>query len=328
MPRYTVRDLAVNAVLSNMSVAHTQDSFAANKIFGVCPVEEQTFRYKIFSREDFLRTDAKPRTPGSKAIEKTFGISEGTGFAEQLAIGMILPDEDRATKDSVVDDALEVELISQDLCMRRDLDFVTAYMASSVWGNTDQVGVASGASSNQFVYWDTAGATIISNVLAWKRVVKAACGRWPTVAGITPDVWDVIQDDPDIVDRIKHTSKDPVTPELVARLMGLEEIVIIDSVRATSQENASTFTSAFMDSEKFLLAFRESSPQKRKPSAGYIFSWAKFDQVKEPMENGGAAILKWRDEDIHSDRFEGQMCYVMKIVTSSAGILARNILST
>lgn len=330
MAKYSTRDLSVNAVLTTMNVMHTQGSFAANKMFAVVPIEEQTFRFKVFDRADALRTDARKRTPGSLAAQKTIGITETSGFAEEIAIASILPDEDRATKDSIVDDALQSEMLSQDCLIRRDLDFALVFLANAVWGNTDQVGVAAAPGANGFVFWDAANASIFTNVKAWKRTVKLACGRWPNVACITPDVWDVITDDPDIVDRIKHTMGPiaVVTKELVAALFELEEIVVIDSVRTTSAEGAATFTSSFMDTEKMLLAYREKSPSKRKPAAGYTFTWAKYDQIKEPMEDGGAAILKWREEKIHSDMFEAQMLYLMAIVTGSAGILARNILST
>lgn len=332
MPRATIADATVSAPLTQMSVANIQESkFVASRVFPILPVMEQSGTYFEFNRADLLRTDARSRTPGAESAGKTFGLSQSTYTAAQSALHFDLADEIRKTQGSpLANDEASVKIVSQDLAILRDQDWVNGFFIPGLW-STD----LAGAGVN-FVSWNNAAATIVADVLSWKTTVKLASGVRPNVCVMTSDVWDVVQEDPTIVDRVKHTSNQPVTEEIVANLFGVEEIVILDTITTTSEEGAAATTTANVAvasgaaaaSQRVMLAYRTPSPALMSPSAGYIFSWSDFDSLAGMDSAAGApAIKRYRMENLASDRYEGFMYYEMRIVAASSGLLSYNVLS-
>lgn len=70
--------------------------------------------------------------------------------------------------------------------------------------------------------WNQPTAKIIENVLSWKRVVADHIGVVPNSAVIGTAVFDTLCSAPEIVDRIKYTTVEGVTEDVLARYFGLE----------------------------------------------------------------------------------------------------------
>lgn len=318
MPQPTLSEVFVDPSLTNLSVNFVQDKegYIAHRVFPIVPVDKPEGIYYVWSRDDLLRSDAKRRAPGTESAGKTMRLARQTYTTEQWSLHYDLPDELRSAQDDAL--ALEqtsVEIVTEDLLIQRDVQWVTAYFTTGIWG----------ADVTPSPLWNAASATIVVDVLNEGNNIKTRCGRRPNKFVTTPDVWVVIKNDADIIDRIKHTQFGEATPAIVAELFEVDEVLIIDSIQNTAQKGA-TFAGAFLATSDALLVYANPAPALNTPSGGYIFSWPEFDDVRSAAEAGGAGIRTFRMEKLRSDRFEGTQQYEMNLVANSCGVFFDEVL--
>lgn len=321
MPNPTLQDITADEFLSNMSVASMQDDagFVSHLAFPVVTVDEETGKYWIFDKSDTNRPDAQLRRPGTQSARKDFRITNGTFTTANTSIHADLPDKLRKTRNSpLANDKAMVQVIGYDLALTRELAWFTTFMTSGVW-TTDKDG------DSDFTKWDDASSSLISDVYGWSTDIKTVSTKRPNTLIVTADVWDVMKDDEDVVDRYKHTGQ-AITKELIAGLLELDRILVADAVYETAKETQ-TSSMAHMATKKLLLCYVHPEPELMEPSAGYTISWTEFDDIKGPVKEGGAAIRQFRMEELRSDRYEGDTDYEHKVIAADCGLFAEDVIA-
>lgn len=331
MPRINLSDVGVDPVLTNLSVMHTQsvEGFVHHQVFPVVPIDVETATYFVFNRSDTLRVDAQQRRPGTEAARKTLGLQERGLELVQWALEMSLPDEIRASRDSPLSNEEPlVRALTMDLMMRRELEWVAAYVnaAANPWSNPVQTGVPASPSGPQFLQFDLAAAQPIETIKRWIRLVQLACGVKPNILVMDIDTFDVISENANVLSRLEDTRLRDVTRQTIAALCGLDDVLVAEAIHNTAPEDADgqdyTGTRVFPRATA-LLAYRTPSPQLLEASAGYVFSWTAFDQVRGDIgSSGAAAIQRYRDEVRMSDVLRAMAHYDHNVVTPSAALIA------
>jgi hypothetical protein len=133
--------------------------------------------------------------------------------------------------------------------------------------------------------------------------------------------WNTMKNHPDIVDRVKHVSDGPVTTDIVAKLLGLERIVIGAAVKNTAQEGA-TDSVSYIFGKHALLCYAAPAPGLEVPSAGYTFRWTGMDSSM-----GGATISTYRIDIKKVDRHEIEFAFDPRVTSSIMGVFFQNIAS-
>jgi len=115
-----------------------------------------------------------------------------------------------------------------------------------------------------------------------KEVVRAAIGRRPNVAVISARAFAALKTHPKIIDRIKFTGRDAVTPELLAALWDLERVAIGDAVVADARGNTTDVWGGDV-----ILAYAEISPlaDMGSPSFGYTYRLRGYPIVERPYQD-------------------------------------------
>lgn len=325
---YANRDVRANDILTAYSVAYEQDASGfAYKAFGQVPLdtEEKTGRYYSFDLADKFRSDARERAPGTASARKEFSISTKTYALKRWAVHTLLADEDRSTKSSPLDDQTEAEYITEDLMIRRETDFHTAYLTptSGVW-STYRAGVAASPTSSEFVQWNQASPTIINDLNNWSRTVKLTCGKRPNVCIMTSDVWDVVRNDSNVLSRHQYVSDTPLDLTWFAGQISVDEVIISDAIYNSANEGAAAAMS-FMATERVFLGVRDERTSKKVMTAGRTFAWSPYDNVRD-LVGTAAGIESWYDRDLKADKFEGESYYQHAVVAAAAGLVAHNVL--
>jgi hypothetical protein len=325
MPIATLRDATASDLLTSISVAYAQDAqgFVASKVFPIVTVDENSGPYWVYNKGDMLRSDARLRAPGAKAALKSVGVTTASYLCNQWALDHKIPDEIARSRKSPFSDQVAVQVLTQDLLIRRDLEWASTFMAQGVWSNE----IAGGGGGGQVTSWDQTSATILENIAGWHDTVKASCGRRPNVAVISSDLWAVVKNNADVVDRIKYTQRGQVSLDLFASLIEVDEVLMIDSVQATSLENISPVVTSQIASQSFLLAYRSPTPDILVPSAGYVFSWPEFDQVRDAASAGAAGIASYYERSEEAMYYRAKAHYDMKVVAADAAFLGYNLLA-
>lgn len=324
MPQPTKSQVHVDRPLTNISTAYIQgaDSFVSDKAFPPVPVQKQSDQYFTYDKNDWFRSVAKVRAPGSESAGGGYTLSTATYSCLPVAVHKDIDEQTRANSDDPLNPDRDATLwVTQQLLLKREIDWASKYFAINVWANTDQTGVASDSpAANQCEQWDRDGSTPIDDVAEQMQVVLDATGFLPNTLVLPYAVYRVLKNHADMLDRIKYNfpSGDPAkaTPAMIAAVLDLERVLVAKSVKNTSKEGNATQTVAAILGKGALLCYAPPNPGLMTPSAGYTFEWVGL------LGSGVRAgrIKRFRIEHLESDRVEGELAYDQKVVGADLGV--------
>lgn len=135
------------------------------------------------------------------------------------------------------------------------------------------------------------------------RAVKRAIGRKPNVCVIAGDVWAALKEHPAVIEKLKYSQVAIVTPEVFAKLIGIDTVKIGEAV----YEEGSQLKDIWSDA--IVLAYVASRSAERKgtvyePSYGYTVRRHNGLFVDTYKENGGKLEVI-RTTDIHKPHLVG-----------------------
>lgn len=322
MSQPTAGDVHVNRPLTNIAIAYFQDSsdFIADSVFPNIPVEKQSDAYWTIPRDAFNRDEMRLRAPGTESAGSGYEVDpNNTYYAHVRAYHHDIPDQVRANTDTPLSaDAQASQLVTQKALINREVNWVTRYFTTGVWG-TDITGVDSATpGAGQIGQWNRADSTPIEDMRLYKRTMKEATGFEPNTLVLGRHVVDTLYDHPDIIDRIKYgqTPGNPadVTLNDLAMLFKIPRILVGNAIQNTAPEGAAE-VSQFIFGKGALLCHSAPNPGLMIPSAGYSFSWTGFLAAG----NMGIRVKRFRMEHLESDRVEIQSAYDQKVVSADLG---------
>jgi hypothetical protein len=316
MAQPTQNSVHVNRPLTMISVAYMQgqDSFIADKVFPVIPVDKQSDLYFIYTKNDWFRDEAQPRAAGTESAGSGYGLSTDSYKCDVFALHKDIPDQVRANEDAPLNsDRDATEFVTNRLLLRREIQWATDYFATSVWG-TD--------STPSNLWSDYTSSDPIGDIRTGKRTVKLNTGFDPNTLVLGYDVFLKLQDHPDIIDRYKYTTSSVITEAMLAPLFGVAKVLVAGGVKATNVEGE-TAAYSFIQGKHALLAYVAPRPSVLTPSAGYIFGW------KGVSQGNGFTVgtKKFRMEHLESDRVEGQVAFDNKVVATDLGYFFASVVS-
>jgi|SRR6476661_347211 len=325
MPNPTQADLHINQPLTNVSVAYIQkaDAFIATKVFPQVQVRKQSDLYWKYSKSDWRRTDVKRRAPSTETPGIGWNIDTDTYFAHVYGVHKDIDDQLRANADSNFRlDSDATSFVTNQLLLKRDLDWAATYFKSGVWG-TDYTGVGASPTGNQFLQWQLASSDPINQLATLQIAFIQQTGFKANTMVIGANVRKALLNHPGIIDRIKYTQRGIVSTDLLATLFDVEKILVSYATVASgpqipdakAQDAAATY-GFICDPNGVLLCYTPSSPSLMQPAAGYTFTWNGYLNGNAQ----GIRISRFRQENIRSDRIEGEMTYDMRLISKDVGV--------
>lgn len=135
------------------------------------------------------------------------------------------------------------------------------------------------------------------------RAVKRAIGRKPNVCVIAGDVWAALKEHPVVIEKLKYSQVAIVTPEVFAKLIGIDTVKIGEAVYEESNQLKDIWSDAIV------LAYVAPRSTERKgtvyePSYGYTVRRQGGLFVDTYKENGGKLEVI-RTTDIHKPHLLG-----------------------
>lgn len=331
IPQPTYSDVHVQAALTQISVAYIQDEahFIADRVFPIVPVVHQADKYYVFSKDDFLRDEAQLRADATESAGGGWTLTTQAYSAQVWAWHKDIGEQTRRNADPAIDiDVVTTKKVMQTLLIRRDRFFMTTYMTTSVWG-TDVTGAATGTpGTTSTVQWnDEANSDPITDINVGQTTILQNTGYEANLLLFSYPVYQALRKHPLIIDRIKYTTPTfggTITPQLLAMLFDVDEVLVSKAVYNSATEGA-TGSYSFVMGKTALLCHRASAPSMMEASAGYIFSWSGFtglnnagirvQQMPIPLKGNGAT------------RIEGEMSFDMTCVSPDLGYFYNTIVA-
>lgn len=316
MSQPTRADVHVDTVLTNMAIRYVQNvsTFIASKVFPVVGVEKQSNKYRIWTKGDWFRDEAKLRPPATESVTSGYNMSTTSYFADVWALGKTVADQDRVNADADVNlDQGATDFVIQRLLLRREVQWVADFFGIGKWG-TDKAVAAQ---------WDDyANSDPISDIEEGKSVILESTGFEPNTLTVGYHVWRYLKNHPDIIDRLGiggggSTSPRIVTREAVAAIFEIDAIHVAKAVKATNAEG-DALVLALTHGKHALLSYAPPAPSKDVPSAGYTFAWTGLNPgtVEGAL---GLSVSRYREDLKKADKIEAEMAWDNKITGSDLG---------
>lgn len=312
MAQPTASDVHVDQILTNISVAYMNEpnSFVASKVFPQVPVQKQSNKYYTYTKADWFRDEARLRADATESAGSGYGLSTSTYSCDVYAMHKDIGDQVRANTDSPLDpDRDATQFITQRLLLRQEIQWVTDYFTTSVWG-TD--------STPASLWSDYTSSDPISDIETGKRTILVNTGYVPNTLVCSYDVWIKLKNHPDMIDRIKYSASaaNPAvsSESAVAQVLGVERLLVASAIKNSAVESE-TASYGFTHGKSALLCYVSPSPGILSPSAGYQFVW----QGVSGGLGQNIGISRMRLEHLKADRIEGQTAWDNKVVGSDLG---------
>jgi len=325
MPQPSINSVHVDAILTNISIGYlqNQDSFIADKVFPVVPVDKKSDKFFTYTKNDWFRDEAQRRADGTESAGSGYNLSTGTYSADVWAFHKDVGDQTVANADAPLNPLREAtEFVTRRLLLRKEIQFVSDFFTTGVWG-TDITGVAGAPSSGQTKQWsDYTSSDPINDIEEAKSDILGATGMEANTLVLGYEVFRQLKNHPDLVDRIKYTSSQTITEDMLARMFDLDRVLVAKAVKATNNEGASEAYS-FAYGKAAALYHVASAPGLLTPSAGYTFSWTGV--------SGGIGstigVSSFRMESLKAERVEAEMAFDNKVIGSDLGYFWNTIVA-
>lgn len=323
MAKPAPENLHYSEVLTNLSVAYRNDQrkFVGIQFAPVIPTDVKSDKYNVFSKADFLRDEAQIREDGKESAGVGFDLSKDSFDCEHYGVHFDITPRMRAARSYVDLRTVGMKFVVDKLLLKMERVWATRMFATGKWsGQADQAGVASAPGANQFIHWsDYTNGKPKKNVKDACTVIEEATGLRPNTLVIQRKVYDALNDHPDFADRLKYTSSESITPEILARMLDLDRVLVCGGVVNTAAEGQAAAVS-FIQGKHALLAYVNPQPEPEMPSAAYTFGWT---GILPGSPEGGAAGVAMselpRDPKTRVDRIEGDSAWDIKIVGADLG---------
>ena len=315
MPQPTSFDVHVDAILTNISVAYMQESYAfvASRAFPQVSVNKQTDKYFTYTQADFFRDQVQRRADGTESAGTGYGLSTASYSCDVYALHKDIGDQTRANADAPLNPDMDAtRFLTQQMLIRQEVEWAAAAFTTGVWG-TD---------ATPSTLWDAASSTPIADVETAKNTVLTNTGYVPNTVIMSYKVMSALMDNSDIIDRIKYTSQDSVSEELLARLFGVDRVMVMAGTYNTAAEGATASYSQIGDKD-VLVAYVAPSAGLMVPSAGYTMLWNGVSQGF----GTSTAVARYRMDTLRADRIEIESAWDTKIVSSALGYFLSNVTS-
>ncbi len=325
MPQPNINSVHVDAILTNISVAYLQkaDNFIADKVFPVVPVDKKSDKYFVYTKNDWFRDEAQRRADGTESAGSGYNLTTGTYSADVFAFHKDVGDQTVANADAPLNPLREAtEFVTNRMLLRKEIQFVSDFFTTGVWAD-DVTGVSGAPSSGQTKQWsDYTSSDPIDDIEEAKSEILGNTGMAPNTLVLGYEVFRQLKNHPDLVDRIKYTSSQTITEDMLARMFDLDRVLVARAVKATNNEGAAE-AYGFAYGKAALLAHVAPSPGLLTPSAGYTFSWTGV--------SGGIGstigVSSFRMESLKAERVEAEMAFDNKVISSDLGYFWNTIVA-
>lgn len=305
----TQSQVVVDPALSNVSIKYTNDSFIADMIFPAFKVSKQTGKYYIYDKAN-LRVDSTYRAGGSGANEVDIGVAPtGTFSCDDHALKSFVIDEVQDQADAALNPLIdETEALTEKMLLDREK--ALAALITNTANVTQNVTLATTAQWSDYSNSDPVGDVRTARTTIHKNTFKK-----PNTLILGKEVWDMLAEHPQIIERVKYSQLGIITEELIARLFQVEKVLVGEAGSNTAKEGQ-TDALAYVWGKNAILAYINPKITLKILTFGLTFT---YSQRK---------VKRWRDEDREGTFVRiGNDNYVQKIIAVAAGYLIKNAIA-
>lgn len=276
--------------------------FIAQKVAPVVPVKLESSSYIKFGKE-FLMDSTRNgvRAAGGRAEQVRYEVSTDLYSCQEHSFETFIDDKERDNNTIPMSlDEAAADLVTQKILITRE-----KLVAAALFNATTFSGKTTALSGT--TQWSHGSSTPITEIATRASTIRTATGLNPQLLSliIGYEVWKSLRTHSTITAKFQYIKPDMLTPEQVAGVLGIKEIIIGAGVKA-----AQDGTMSDLWGKHALLAFVDASAKNMKSP-----SVAKTFQSKDLIIDG------YREEAAKSDWIRGTVNEDYKVVMTDGGYL-------
>ena len=214
----------VDPVLSSLAIGYSNASYIADALFPLASVPKEGGKvpkhnkqaFKVFSTLRALRAKSNRLDPEDRDFID-FSLEE-----HDLSVPMDYREEDES-------DDLDVEqantfLAMEGIGLRRELAAAQLAFDAASYDGTNVEALASGEK------WDIPTNNPLTLLTHAGTVIRKGIARRPNKVACGADAFDVMKNNPFILERMASNQLGVLTPQLLAQILGVQEVVVGDAI--------------------------------------------------------------------------------------------------
>lgn len=306
----SIGDVHIDQALSNVSVAYMNDTYIADKIMPIVPVDKRSDKYFRYKKESFLSgtgiaANGLPnslRTPKSKSTEIDYGNDTGFYDCHEFSLADIIPDEQIQAEDQPLNGQIDsTEFLTERLKIDNETAAVQIVGNPANYNSNNTVALTTGGTGTS---WAQGGTTTSSNPNSnpfnffnnARIAIRKGIAKAPNQIALGEDVAQILSNHPEIVERVKYTHGDALTAcGLPPVLQGLA--VVECGAQSNTSGQGTNYTGGYIweptngTAGLALVSYCNPNPRPRSVSAFY-----QFEAPNATTGARGYCIRKFRDE--------------------------------
>lgn len=302
----------------SLEIAQSNDVFKAANILPSVNVQRSTDIYRIYNAESLRKLKMKPLASGTPTAAGDLDFTEGTYHTKTFGLHVDYDAETKANASNGLElGRMATEYLTTQAMMHQEKQWYEAMFVAGKWA-TDKVG---GTDFDKFS--DAASDPIgtIKSSITQQQILNG--GIRPNTLVLNRSVMDVIEEHPDIIDRINRgqTSGPAIANEqAIAALFGLSRVVVLEAVMA----DEATGENEFMAGNNMLLMYLNGNAGLRSITAAVRFEWSRLGEF---MTTGQVVRVFDLDPVIEgTTRYEIKTNFDYRIIAPSLGTFFQDVI--
>jgi len=231
--------------MSDVSIQFRNRNYIADRVAMIKDNVSHKSQVTKYDPGFWFRDEAELRAPGSRAARGGFTTSAVNVTTKQYAFAKEVTQEDLDSEDMVgapplpmVQDAIEYASDKVDLKKEKR---VSQLIKDTTWADGNSGGEDAGG------LWAPSGSnTFLADIRNGKAVIQSKTGLVPNKMWIDYETFELLKEEDTILEKIKYTQRGVLTADLMAALLGLDEVMVAQTIENTANEDdgADAFTAA------------------------------------------------------------------------------------
>lgn len=218
----------VDAILTAAATGFVNSELIGVNLFPELYVDTSGGKRIEFGKESFKLYNAS-RAPGTAVKRVSYGYTGKDYALTQAALEGQVPVE--MVREAAAGPGIDlaqgaVELTMDSLRLQLEDEQATLATTAANYDANHKVTLAGGDK------WSADTSNPITDAREAREAIRASTGVYPNVMVIGPTVFNALAEHPKIVERLKYTSSDAVTTQLLARLFEVDKVIVGKAVKS------------------------------------------------------------------------------------------------
>jgi len=219
----------IDPILSTVAQGYSNSELIGSSLFPYVPVGTRGGKIITFNKEDFALYNTG-RVPGANTRRVQYGYSGASFALESHSLEGVVPTELSQDANAVpgIDLGNNAVMRTQNIISLR-LEAAQAALATAA-GNYGASNKTTLSGTSQWSDLTAGVSDPVKDIETAKEAVRRQIGRRPNTIVMGAAVMAMLKQHPKVLDRVKYTGRDVATPELMASLFGVKQVLVGDGV--------------------------------------------------------------------------------------------------